>query len=135
MRASHRYRIFEQADQRHAWVRAVRDAIAWMIYAFAALVGIGAFGLACYCDDPSGIDETMALFGVGLVVVALFVLACFLIGGLRPAPVVGLFLSLLLMAGLASWGLPEPAALSVLAAEHIGVVGWCIVRRPTTRCS
>lgn len=73
----------------------------------------------------------MAFVGIGLVVVAFYVLTCFVIGGSRPALVLGVFMSLLSMPVLATLDLVESMALGVLIGEHIAVIAWCIVRRPT----
>ena len=134
MRASDRYRSFERDGERYVGLRSLRDAIACLVYMFGALASVTGFHAIQYSADLDA-QTWVATLLFGMAIIAFFVLCCLLVGGARPALVVGLMLSYLSMSALGTFRLGEWPTLALLAAEHIGVLGWCVVRRPTTRRS
>lgn len=135
MRAAERLQGFESQDARHGWLRAVRDVAAWSLLVVHFLLGVLLVDLL-FCTDPSDVDDSMIGPVLGLMILVGFGLLGFVIGGARPLPTASATIPPLVLLSL-PWRDIHYAAIPTTCwlAAHVGVLVWCIVRRPTPRRS
>jgi hypothetical protein len=106
---------------------------AWSLLVIHLLLGWLLVDLL-FCTDPSDVDDSLIGPVLGLMTLVGFGLLGFVIGGARPLPMASAIIPPIILFSL-PWRDIHYAAIPTTCwlAVHVGVMVWCIVRRPTPR--